>query len=55
LSEEKKEGGEIKEDKELATEMGMPISWDIILVTLFIPSQGAAAGESGELIYYTKY
>jgi hypothetical protein len=28
---------------------------NIALVTLFIPSQGAASGESGELIYYTKY
>ncbi|MDX6250675.1 MAG: hypothetical protein QOF10_4035 [Kribbellaceae bacterium] len=26
-----------------------------ILVTLFIPSQGAGAGESGELLYYTTY
>ncbi|WP_222853995.1 hypothetical protein [Fodinicola acaciae] len=26
-----------------------------LLVTLFIPSEGAAAGESGELLYYTTY
>ncbi|THU35004.1 hypothetical protein FAM09_23265 [Niastella caeni] len=28
---------------------------NIMLVTLFIPSEGAAAGEAGELIYYSKY
>ena len=26
-----------------------------ILVTLFVPGQGAAPGESGELIYYQTY
>jgi hypothetical protein len=26
-----------------------------LVITLFLPSEGASAGESGELIYYTTY
>ena len=37
------------------TEITAPNGNRAILITLFLPSQGAAAGESGELIYYKSY
>ena len=37
------------------TALRAPNGQPAILVTLFIPSQGAASGESGELIYYQTY
>ncbi|HZX04078.1 hypothetical protein, partial [Kribbella sp.] len=37
------------------TNLKTPDGRPAIVVTLFIPSQGAAPGESGELIYYQTY
>jgi hypothetical protein len=37
------------------TEIQTPTGARAILITLFVPSEGAAAGESGELIYYATY
>jgi len=37
------------------TALNAPNGQPAILVTLFIPSEGAAPGESGELIYYQTY
>jgi hypothetical protein len=37
------------------TALKAPNGQRALLVTLFIPSEGAAPGESGELIYYTTY
>jgi hypothetical protein len=37
------------------TENTTPAGARALLVTLFLPSEGAAAGGSGELIYYTTY
>jgi hypothetical protein len=37
------------------TEITAPNGAQALVITLFLPSEGASAGESGELIYYTTY
>ncbi|MFC9331543.1 hypothetical protein [Kitasatospora sp. NPDC057015] len=37
------------------TRVKTPAGADALLVSLFIPSEGAASGESGQLIYFRKY
>jgi hypothetical protein len=48
----KTHGGSIAFANPTATQLTLPNSQEGIVVTLFIPSEGAAKGESGCLIYY---
>ena len=49
------DGGSTAFANPTVTALNAPNGQPAILVSLFIPSEGAATGESGELIYYQTY